>query len=289
MHPGCPHSVSQFSVLQSVNPGVPDSGLFFEKVTGEWHVCKITIFVLKEVLHRYGGLSKKSFFRSWGNADGIVSGLNNANQLQNTGIKSVKRKLILAAAFVSVFSSSIVPARQVINGQDKKMDTKQAITERSFGDIGFRLDRITSNETDYLKLPNAWAETYGSESYKNLKIDRKIAELVRLRVSQLDGCNYCEIFHSKGALDAGIPQAKIFALASWRQSDLFTAKEKAAIFYAESLSSLDQSNIQKAFDELNANKYSNAEKEELTNCVILMNVWSRVFLAQGKISVLKDK
>lgn len=169
----------------------------------------------------------------------------------------------------------------------KAIYAQQAITERSFGNVGFKLNRISTNETDYLKLPNAWAAAYGSDSYKDLKIDRQIAELVRLRVSQLDHCNYCEIFHSKAALDAGISEAKIFALSSWTQSDLFTPKEKAALLYAEALSTLNQDDIQKAYDGLTGNGFSNAEKEELTNCVILMDVWSRVFLAQGKISVLK--
>jgi AhpD family alkylhydroperoxidase len=168
-----------------------------------------------------------------------------------------------------------------------KIFAQQAITERSFGSVGFKLNRISTNETDYLKLPEAWAAAYGSESYKSLKIDRQIAELARLRVSQLDRCNYCEIFHSKAALDAGIPEAKIFALSSWRQSELFTAKEKAALLYAEALSTLNQDDIQKAFDGLTSNQYTNAEKEELTNCIILMDVWSRVFLAQGKVSVFK--
>lgn len=165
--------------------------------------------------------------------------------------------------------------------------TKPLITERSFGDIGFELSRINTNESGWTKLPIEWAKTYGSDSYASLKIDRKIAEMARLRVAQLDNCNYCVIFHTKAALDAGIAEPKVYAISAWRESKLFSDKEKAALEYAEALSALDQPKIQGAFEQLNKLGFTTVEKEELTMSIILMSVWSRVFMAQGKTSVQK--
>ncbi|QDH78547.1 carboxymuconolactone decarboxylase family protein [Echinicola soli] len=165
--------------------------------------------------------------------------------------------------------------------------TKPLITERSFGNIGFELSRINTNETDWTKIPTEWAKTYGSDSYASLHIDRKVAEIARLRVAQLDNCNYCVIFHTKAALETGLEAPKVYAVSAWRDSKLFTEKEKAALQYAEALSQLDQDKIQSSFEQLSKVGFSNVEKEELSMSIILMSVWSRVFMAQGKTSVEK--
>ena len=58
--------------------------------------------------------------------------------------------------------------------------------------------------------------------------------------------------------------------------------------YAEAVSSLDHEAIQGAYDKLESVGFTVVEKEELTNITILMDVWSRVFLAQGKMSYVDD-
>lgn len=116
-------------------------------------------------------------------------------------------------------------------------------------------------------------------------IDKTLAELVRLRVGQLDNCNYCIILHTKEALKLSIPEAKVFSLSSWPQSKLFDNKEKAALLFAESVSQVDHRRIQSAFDGLKATGFTAAETVELTNTIILMNIWSREFMVQGRISV----
>lgn len=160
------------------------------------------------------------------------------------------------------------------------------IVHQSFGKIEFETTRLNTNESDYTRIPLELANTYGSNSYETLALDRQVAELVRLRVSQLDRCDYCVVFHTQDALEAGVPQVKVSSLPTWRQSGLFSEKERAALAYAEALSSLDNDAIQGAFDGLDEAGFSNVEKEELTMTTILMNVWSRMFLAQGKTSVV---
>ena len=189
--------------------------------------------------------------------------------------------------FCSKKISGLLAALPLLMGVISCAHAQAPITERSYGDVAFKLQRLSSNESNYLKLPNAWAASYGSDAYKTLGVDRKIAQLVRLRVSQLKNCNYCEITHSTEAFNAGLSKEAVYSVASWRQSELFSAKEKAALFYAEALSNLNQDDIQKAYDGLNENGFTKADQEELTNCVILMEVWSRVFLAQGKTSYKK--
>ncbi|WP_417661181.1 carboxymuconolactone decarboxylase family protein [Pseudomonas sp.] len=161
------------------------------------------------------------------------------------------------------------------------------IVHQSFDDIAFKTTRLSSNESGYLKLPTQWAKDYGSFN-KSLKLAPQIAEMVRLRVSQVDNCNYCVVFHTNDALETGIAPAKVNSIATWRSSELFSDKERAALAYAEALAKVDHAAMPAAYAQLDAVGYSATEKEEMTNSAILMSVWSRIFLAQGKTSYVKD-
>lgn len=166
---------------------------------------------------------------------------------------------------------------------------KTDISERNYDDVMFKNSRLTSDQTHYLKIPKEWAHAYGSDSLSITHLDGNLAELVRLRVSQLDKCNYCVILHTKQTMKLGIPAAKVSSLSTWQQSELFSDKEKAALAFAESVSQVNHNSIQAAYQKLVSASFSPAEIEELTNVVILMNVWSRIFMVQGKISVLPNK
>lgn len=161
---------------------------------------------------------------------------------------------------------------------------KEDITARTYEDATFSNERLSSDETGYLALPTEWAHQYGSGGSKVMHLDKTLAELIRLRVGQLDNCNYCIILHTKEALKLNIPESKVFSLSTWQQSGLFDVREKAALLFAESVSQVDQRRIQPAFDGLKAAGFTAAETEELTNTVILMNIWSREFMVQGKTS-----
>ncbi|MBU9843908.1 carboxymuconolactone decarboxylase family protein [Rahnella ecdela] len=161
---------------------------------------------------------------------------------------------------------------------------KDDITQRSYDDVQFKNNLLTTNQTNYLKIPKDWAHAYGSDSTTLTHLDANLAELVRLRVGQLDNCNYCVILHTRQTVKLGIPTAKVSSLSTWQQSHLFTDKEKAALAFAESLSGVNHANFQPAYEKLIEAKFSNPEIEELTNVVILMNIWSRIFMVQGKFS-----
>ncbi|MFD7619246.1 carboxymuconolactone decarboxylase family protein [Streptomyces sp. NPDC059802] len=64
-------------------------------------------------------------------------------------------------------------------------------------------------------------------------LDRILVELVNLRVSQLNGCAYCLDVHTRAALRAGETTRRLGVLAAWRDTELFTARECAALALAE--------------------------------------------------------
>ncbi|MET7855671.1 carboxymuconolactone decarboxylase family protein [Streptomyces sp. NPDC005318] len=64
-------------------------------------------------------------------------------------------------------------------------------------------------------------------------LDRSLVELINLRVSQLNGCAYCLDVHTKAALRAGETTQRLGVLAAWRDTELFTERERAALTLAE--------------------------------------------------------
>jgi AhpD family alkylhydroperoxidase len=67
----------------------------------------------------------------------------------------------------------------------------------------------------------------------DLRIDRHLAQLLRLRVSQLNNCTYCLNLHYQAAREAGIPRAKLDTLTAWWETEVHSEAEQAALRYAE--------------------------------------------------------
>ncbi|WP_225804793.1 carboxymuconolactone decarboxylase family protein [Streptomyces sp. NK15101] len=66
-------------------------------------------------------------------------------------------------------------------------------------------------------------------------LDRILVELVNLRVSQLNGCAYCLDVHTRAALRAGETARRLGVLAAWRDTEVFTDRERAALDLAEAV------------------------------------------------------
>ncbi|GAA4798562.1 carboxymuconolactone decarboxylase family protein [Streptomyces ziwulingensis] len=64
-------------------------------------------------------------------------------------------------------------------------------------------------------------------------LDRRLVELVNLRVSQINGCAYCLHVHTRAAVRAGETAQRLGVLAAWRDTEVFTAAERAALALAE--------------------------------------------------------
>lgn len=78
-----------------------------------------------------------------------------------------------------------------------------------------------------------------AKSYKDAGISERLAELVNLRVSQINGCAYCLDLHARKAIDAGETMQRINLLRTWRECDgMFTEEEGAALGLAEAATEL---------------------------------------------------
>ncbi|MCE8433581.1 carboxymuconolactone decarboxylase family protein [Rhodovulum sulfidophilum] len=67
------------------------------------------------------------------------------------------------------------------------------------------------------------------ETTKNLSLPEALRELVKMRVSQINGCAFCLDLHAPAARQAGVSQQKLDVLAAWRESPAFDDRERAAL------------------------------------------------------------
>ena len=153
-------------------------------------------------------------------------------------------------------------------------------------DIQFKNTRFDPDQIEFHDIAKQMAKSVGYTAA--LSVDGQLAQLLRLRVSQLNPCSYCLILHTRAAGDQGIPAEKIAHLASWRESTLFTREERAALDYCEALTDYDlavfaakHDALRKCFDE--------KAVAEIAAIVINMNLWTRLKLAQGATPVVSEE
>ncbi len=106
--------------------------------------------------------------------------------------------------------------------------------------------------------------------------DVRLRELVRIRASQLNGCAYCIDMHTKDARAAGETEQRIYALSAWRETPFFTARERAALELAESVTLMPQTHVPAADFAQAAEQFSQAELGALISLIVTINAWNAI-------------
>ena len=110
-------------------------------------------------------------------------------------------------------------------------------------------------------------------------IEKKLQNLIEYRVSQINGCAYCLDMHSKDLRYEGETEQRIYMLSAWRETPLYTDRERAALAWAESVTQLSNGNVpDEVYDEVRK-EFSEEELIDLTLVVATINVWNRVNIA----------
>lgn len=107
-------------------------------------------------------------------------------------------------------------------------------------------------------------------------IDPKLVELVKIRASQLNGCGYCLDMHSHDARKLGETERRLYALAAWREVDLFTEQERAALDLTESMTRLSETRDvpDEVYDHA-AKVFTEQQLPVLVWAIALINTWNR--------------
>jgi AhpD family alkylhydroperoxidase len=106
--------------------------------------------------------------------------------------------------------------------------------------------------------------------------DVGLRELLRLRASQLNGCAYCVDMHSRDARAAGESEQRIAALPVWRETPFFSARERAALAFAEGVTLLAADHVPDGLYAEVAEHYSADEIGALVSLLVTINAWNRI-------------
>jgi len=110
-------------------------------------------------------------------------------------------------------------------------------------------------------------------------LEHGLAELVRLRASQINGCAFCIHMHVMDARAHGESDLRIVMLDGWRESPLFTDRERAALAWTESLTRIAKSHAADADYELVKSQFSESEIVALSVLIGQINTWNRLQIA----------
>lgn len=128
--------------------------------------------------------------------------------------------------------------------------------------------------------------TLAPEAYRAMAgLDRFVAagtlpapllELVRLRASQINGCVYCVDTHSSDAKRAGESDARLHAVAVWREAPFFTGQERAALAYTEAATRLSTGDVTDEIWAEAAEHFDEGQLATLVVAVATINAWNRI-------------
>lgn len=107
-------------------------------------------------------------------------------------------------------------------------------------------------------------------------LERDLVELVKLRVSQINGCAFCVQYHLNLARKLAVPAAKLDLLVAWRDAPAFSARERMALAWAEALTGMADRPVDEALRARLATVFSTAEITFLTAAVGGINAWNRI-------------
>jgi len=109
--------------------------------------------------------------------------------------------------------------------------------------------------------------------------DPRLRELVRIRASQLNGCAYCIDMHTKDARAIGETEQRVYALPAWRETPYFTARERAALAFTESVTLMADGHVPQEDYDAVAGAFTPGEIAALLGLIIAINAWNAIGVA----------
>ena len=106
-------------------------------------------------------------------------------------------------------------------------------------------------------------------------LEPALMELVKIRASQINGCAFCLHMHTRDARARGEKEERIYLLDAWRESPLFSPRERAALAWTEAVTLVSQTHVPDDVYEQARAEFSEEELVKLTLLVTTINAWNR--------------
>ena len=110
-------------------------------------------------------------------------------------------------------------------------------------------------------------------------LEHSLVELVKTRVSQMNGCAFCIDMHTKDARAMGETEQRLYALNAWRETPFFTDRERAALAWAEVITLISTTHAPDEDYDAARSQFSEEELVKLTMAIITINGWNRLAIA----------
>lgn len=134
-------------------------------------------------------------------------------------------------------------------------------------------DRINVSKID----PKAYEAMIGLEKYlAQSGLDKTLYELIKTRASQINGCAFCINMHTRDAMALGETAQRLFLLDAWRETDLFTEKERAVLALTEAMTLITNGHVPDAIYENAAHHLTKKELAAVIMAVVAINGWNRI-------------
>ncbi|MBD9508103.1 carboxymuconolactone decarboxylase family protein [Ensifer sp. ENS07] len=128
-----------------------------------------------------------------------------------------------------------------------------------------------------------------SNEIKKGSIEQSILDLVDIRASQINGCTFCLDMHSKEATIHGERPLRLYHIAAWRESTLFSPRERAALAWTEAVTKLSEGGVSDELYERVRGHLSEKELSDLTFQIMAINAWNRISVAVKAVPGSADK
>lgn len=123
------------------------------------------------------------------------------------------------------------------------------------------------------ELMKAW---FSASVAIDSSLDRTLAELVKVRASQINGCANCINLHTTHARENGETEQRLYLLAAWREAPCYSERERAALGWTEALTRQSEGvSNDSAYDALKAH-FSDEDQVKLTLLINIINGWNRI-------------
>ena len=110
-------------------------------------------------------------------------------------------------------------------------------------------------------------------------VEQHLLHLVFFRVSQINGCAYCLDMHSKDLRAAGESEQRLYMLDAWRESPVYTDRERAAFAWAEAVTKITNNDVPDAVYAQAREQFTEEELVDLTLAVTTINTYNRLNIA----------
>ncbi len=125
--------------------------------------------------------------------------------------------------------------------------------------------------------PDGYRAMSGLQAYANATgVEHALIELVKTRASQINGCAFCIDMHVTDAVKAGESHARLHLLNAWRETDLYTPRERAALAWTEALTLVAETHVPDDVYEDALRHFSEKELVELSWAIVAINGWNRM-------------